>query len=157
MPVYAPAEVLPQLQARFPYLSRGSYAQLCPFYELEAASRTFAGFAIRAYRVPHGYNGWAYGFRAEAECSWAYIPDSIGIPELGPWRALDTLILGTSFYHERADYQTRSIYDVQEALQLIADIKPGRTVFTHLGHGIDRRKPAPAGTRYAFDGLVIDL
>lgn len=157
IPIYAVAEVIDALKERFAYMTRGSYRPLTPFNPL-TSSTTLAGYRVEVHKVPHGANGWAYGFRFEAEgSSWAYIPDSIGIRDLAPWRGLELLVLGTSFYKERADVASRSVYDVEEATALVAELEPGRTVFTHLGHGVDTRKPAPSGTSYARDGLIIEL
>ncbi len=158
VPIYAPREVIPQLQERFPYLNQRSYPRLLPFEILEESSSLFAGYSLTAFRVPHGLNGFSYGLHFEnKQTRWAYIPDSIGIQDLIPWQNLDLLILGTSFYKEEADLKTRSVYDVQEAVQLIAELHPKETLFTHLGHGIDSCKNAPVGTSYAFDGLTVTL
>ncbi|RIH83144.1 Phosphoribosyl 1,2-cyclic phosphate phosphodiesterase [Calidithermus terrae] len=157
-PAYAPREVLPQLQQRFAYLFQGTYLERIPFRALEDAGRTFAGYAVSAVKVPHGYNGWSYAFRFDGpHGSWAYMPDCIGLEDLEPWRGLDLLVLGTSFYKEPAPVASRSVYDVTEAVELVSRLKPARTVFTHLSHGIDRRKPAPEGAMYAHDGLVLEL
>ena len=157
-PVYAPAEVLPQLETRFSYLTSESYQVRTPFLVLEPAQRTFAGYTAEAIRVPHGFNGFAYAFRFEREGkAWGYMPDCLGLDALEPWRNLDLLVLGASFYHETAPLAGRSVYDVQEAAALVAELKPKETVLTHLGHGVDCRKPAPDGLRYAHDGLVIPL
>lgn len=158
IPIYAPAEVLPVLRKRFAYMAKGSYTRLTPFHALETTGYTFGGYDVSAHKVPHGHNGYAYGFRFDGETSsWAYIPDSIGIREVSPWTNLDLLVLGTSFYKEDAAYEKRSVYDVGEALELLRILKPKQTLFTHLGHGIDCQKTAPTGTRYAFDGLTLSL
>lgn len=157
-PIYMPAEVLPAVQARFSYLLSTSYQARTPFLPLEPASRTFAGYSVRAIRVPHGYNGFAYAFRFERDGkAWGYMPDCLMLDDLAPWRDLELLVLGASFYREDAPLEGRSIYDVQEAAALVRELKPHRTVLTHMGHGIDRRKGAPEGLEYAHDGLVIAL
>lgn len=157
-PVYAPAEVLPQLEARFPYLNSESYRARTPFSTVEAAGRTFAGYSVAAVRVPHGFNGFAYALRFErAGRVWGYMPDCLGLTDLGPWRGLELLVLGASFYKETAPIAGRSVYDVQEAAALVAELKPRRTVLTHLGHGVDARKTPPEGLSYACDGLVVPL
>jgi phosphoribosyl 1,2-cyclic phosphate phosphodiesterase len=156
-PVYAPLEVIVQVQERFSYLTKGSYPTLTPFESLESA-QMFAGYQVTAHKVPHGFNGVSYGLHfANESTRWAYIPDSIHLQDLTPWHSLDLLILGTSFYKEEARLENRSVYDVQEALKLIAELQPKQTIFTHLGHGVDSRKTAPQKTRYASDGLVIVL
>ena len=157
-PIFTPREVIPNLNERFGYLWRSAYADFVPLAAIEDAARTFAGFRVSAHRVPHGANGYAYGLRFESAAStWAYVPDSIGIEDLSPWQSLDLLVLGTSFYQEDAPLAKRSIYDVREAAKLLNVLKPARAVFTHLGHGVDSRKPAPPGTQYAHDGLEIKL
>jgi phosphoribosyl 1,2-cyclic phosphate phosphodiesterase len=159
-PFYAPAEVIGSILQRFPYMAvpGSAYARLTPLTALENTSRTFAGYVVQAFKVPHGFNGWSYAFRLERQSrAWGYMPDCLGLEDLEPWRDLDLLVLGTSFYREDAPREGRSVYDVQEAVRLVAELKPARTVFTHLGHGIDRRKTPPPGTQYAHDGLILDL
>lgn len=158
VPLFAPAEVIPQLAARFDYLTKGRYRELVPMHPLESATRTFADYRVTPHKVPHGYNGFSYGFRFDkADHSWAYISDSINITDLAPWQGLELLVLGTSFYKENAPVAKRSVYDVSEAIKLVKQLTPARTIFTHLSHGIDCRKDAPAGTCYAYDGLTTVL
>jgi phosphoribosyl 1,2-cyclic phosphate phosphodiesterase len=157
-PIYAPAEVLPTLRHRFGYLATGRYAELTPLLALESAGRTFAGYTVTAHRVPHGFNGWAYALRFErAGATWGYMPDCLDLEDLSPWRQLDLLVLGASFYRELAPRNTRSVYDVTEATALLAELAPKHPVLTHLGHGVDAREPAPGGVRYAHDGMVLAL
>ncbi len=157
IPIYAPSKVIPQVQVRFQYLTRGNYPTLVPFVELESG-QTFAGFKLTAHEVPHGFNGFSYGLRFEnGSFRWAYIPDSINLQDLTPWQGLDLLILGTSFYFEDAPIESRSVYSVVEAVQLLRELKPEQTVFTHLGHGVDICKTPPENTQYARDGLTFKL
>jgi phosphoribosyl 1,2-cyclic phosphate phosphodiesterase len=158
IPIYAPSEVIPQVQERFRYLTKGNYQNLLPFLALEETSQTFAGYKVTAHKVPHGFNGFAYGLHFDNCFShWAYIPDSINLQDLTPWQKLDLLILGSSFYNEDAPVASRSVYSVLEAVQLLQDLQPKQTIFTHLGHGVDVRKTAPERTQYARDGLNITL
>ena len=155
-PIYAPAEVLQQLKERFAYMTRGHYERLTPFRALSEVK--LEAYKVRAHRVPHGRNGWSYAFRFDgAGGNWGYMPDCLGLEDTTPWCGLDLLILGTSFFKEDAPLETRSVYDVGEALELLKVLKPKRTVLTHLGHGVDARKPAPEGVLYAYDGLTITL
>ena len=157
-PIYAPDEVLPQLRTRFSYLMAASYQTRTPLLSLDAATRTFAGYTATAIRVPHGFNGFSYAFRFEREGkAWGYMPDCLGLEDLGPWGSLDLLVLGASFYRETAPIEGRSVYDVHEAAALVAELEPRETILTHLGHGVDDRKSAPDGLRYACDGLVVLL
>jgi phosphoribosyl 1,2-cyclic phosphate phosphodiesterase len=158
IPIYAPSEVIPHLQERFRYLTLRSYPTLVPFVGLEASSQTFAGYKVTPHKVPHGANGFAHGLHLENSAfRWAYIPDSINLQDLTPWQELDLLVLGTSFYHEEAPPESRSVYSVLEAVQVLHKLKPKRAIFTHMGHGVDGCKPAPENTRYARDGLTVNL
>jgi phosphoribosyl 1,2-cyclic phosphate phosphodiesterase len=158
VPMYAPRSVILQVQQRFPYLTQRSYPTLIPFGVLEQGLQVFADYQVTAHKVPHGLNGFSYGLKFEnGKTRWAYIPDSIALEDLTPWRELDLLILGTSFYKEDAPLASRSVCDVQEALQLLREISPKQTIFTHLGHGVNSCKPAPENTKYAYDGLRITL
>ncbi|HEX7021217.1 MAG TPA: MBL fold metallo-hydrolase [Trueperaceae bacterium] len=159
-PIYAPTEVLPQLVGRFAYMlaPQSRYRAWAPARPLENAGRQFAGYTVTGIRVPHGFNGWAYALRFQREgASWAYMPDCLDLRDLAPWQNLDLLVLGASFYREDALKQNRSVYDVQEARELVAALRPGRVILTHLGHGVDVRKSAPEGMCYAKDGLRIEL
>lgn len=158
IPIYVPSKVIPQVQERFHYLTRGNYPTLVPFVELESITQTFAGYKTTAHKVPHGFNGFSYGLRFEnSRFCWAYIPDSINLQDLTPWRGLDLLVLGTSFYFENAPIESRSVYSVLEAVQLLHELKPKQTIFTHMGHGVDIRKIAPENSKYARDGLAIPI
>ncbi|MNW53447.1 carbon-phosphorus lyase complex accessory protein [compost metagenome] len=72
---------------------------------------------------------------------------------------LDLLVLGTSFYHELAEFATRSVYDVKEALELLNEVRPTRTVFTHLSHDLDLRRDygLPEGVAFAATGMRVPL
>src|SRR5699024_2967056 len=117
--IYAPAAVLPDIQARFAYaFRRGSPVQPLPAGGLEVA-----GHRVRAFRVPHGANGHSHAFRLDRP-GWAaaYLTDAIDIPAgvAGTWLAgLDLLVLGTSFADESGvPHAGRSVYDLREALAL---------------------------------------
>jgi phosphoribosyl 1,2-cyclic phosphate phosphodiesterase len=158
IPIFVPSEVIPQVRARFQYLTKGSYPTLVPFAELESKGQTFGGYKLTAHKVPHGANGFAYGLRFEnSSFRWAYIPDSINLQDLTPWLDLDLLMLGTSFYYEDAPIESRSVYSVVEAVHLLHALQPKGTIFTHMGHGVDIRKAAPEKTQYARDGLTVKI
>lgn len=158
VPVYAPREVLPEIAQRFGYLTRGRYPERVPLRSLEQDAPRLAGWRVDAHRVPHGFNGHAYGLRFEGGGSaWGYLPDSLDLTDLEPWSGLALWILGTSHRHERAPRETRSVYDVGEAQALVARLRPRRTLLTHLSHGVDVREPPPRGLAFAADGMMIDI
>lgn len=57
-------------------------------------------------------------------------------------------------------YETRSVYDMREAVEVLREVKPRKTVFTHLSHGVDLREDHPQlpdSVTLARTGLVIPL
>lgn len=155
---YAPSEVIAEITERFPWLA--NHIQFHSFDE----PITIGKWRAISWRVNHGKNGYAYAFRFEhltSSYSWVYCSDSIGLTEQQqlPLQKLDLLVLGTSFYHEPFAYETRSVYDVVEAAELVEKWKPKRTVLTHLSHDIDLTKeyPLPASMSFAHTGLMIEV
>ncbi len=155
---YAPTEVIPEILARFPWLS--SHIDFRAFDE----SIKLGKWKVFSWRVHHGKNGYAYAFRfehLETGCKWVYCSDSIGLTgeQQKPLVDLDLLVLGTSFYHEPFAYETRSVYDVLEALELIHKWKPKQTVLTHMSHDIDLRKQygLPEQVVLAVAGMTIEM
>ncbi|GIP54855.1 MBL fold metallo-hydrolase [Paenibacillus vini] len=154
--LYAPQEVLDTILRQYPWLDRN--------LDLHTVDQgvTLAGWSIRGWKVNHGKNGYSYAYRLEKDgFVWAYCSDSIALPpeQRGLLAELDLLVLGTSFYHETAEFSTRSVYDVKEALELLQEIKPKRTIFTHMSHDIDLRRDygLPEGVEYARTGQTVLL
>lgn len=154
--VYAPEEVLGQLRGFFPWLENNlSYHPVDRFLEL-------MGWQISTWKVCHGRNGFSYAYRfTKSGFSWVYCPDAIQLSEeqKQPLYGLNLLVLGTSFYKEEADPSSRSLYDIVEALELIAEVQPEQICFTHLSHGIDIRRDyeLPLSCRLAKEGMRIPL
>ena len=155
---YAPAEVIEEVLARFPWLGR--HIDFRPLSREETLGR----WTVAAWKVNHGKNGYSYAYRfdrPDGGPAWVYCPDAIGLTEemLRPMRGLDLLVLGTSFYHEPYPYETRSVYDVTEALELAAELRPRRMVLTHQSHDIDLRRDygLPAHVAFAETGMTVTL
>ncbi|MFB5266948.1 MBL fold metallo-hydrolase [Paenibacillus enshidis] len=154
--MYAPQEVIDVILRQFPWLP--GHLDLLP---ADGGVR-LAGWDIQGWRVNHGKNGYSYAYRMTKDgFTWAYCSDSIGLNEAEkqPLNGLDMLVLGTSFYHEEAEYSGRSVYDMLEAQELLAEIKPKRTLFTHMSHDVDvnRAYPLPEATTLARTGTKVSL
>ncbi|GEM45143.1 MBL fold metallo-hydrolase [Deinococcus cellulosilyticus] len=157
LPMYAPEEVIPMVKARF------SYVKLPDWLKPVASGLQLEGYQVSTFGVPHGANGFSYAYRFDRpDFSWVYCPDSINIPEETEqthMMDLDLLILGTSFWQEPYPMQYRSVYDIQEALQLAAVKSAKQVIFTHMSHDIDARRVSkgearlPDRVRLAFDGM----
>ncbi|RIX53613.1 MBL fold metallo-hydrolase [Paenibacillus nanensis] len=155
---YAPSEVIAEIQSRFPWLE--ARIDYIPFDDTLAIGR----WDVTPWRVNHGKNGYSYAFKfvhRETRYIWVYCPDAIDLTEeqQKPLRDADLLILGTSFFHEPYPRESRSLYDVREALELIREWKPKRALFTHLSHDIDvnKQEVLPPHVQFATTGLRIEL
>jgi phosphoribosyl 1,2-cyclic phosphate phosphodiesterase len=90
------------------------------------------------------------GFRVD---DLAYCTDVSEIPpaSMDLLRGLDVLVLDALQFRKHPTHFT-----VEEALAIVADLKPRRTYFTHMSHGVlhARDEPKlPEGVRFAYDGL----
>ncbi|MFQ5480520.1 MAG: MBL fold metallo-hydrolase [Thermodesulfobacteriota bacterium] len=103
--------------------------------------------------VSHGRSA-VLGFRL---ASFAYITDCSKIPpsSMEQLRGLDLLVLGALRYKAHPTHMT-----VEQAILVVNELKPRRTILTHLGHDIDypRDNPElPSGMEFAFDGMAVEI
>lgn len=132
--LYAPQEVIDTILKQFPWLAKHMKTIAVD------AGIELGGWKIHGWKVCHGANGYSYAYRLEKNgFRWVYCSDSIGLneEEKKPLHDLDLLVLGTSFYHETAEYLSRSVYDMQEAAELLAEVSPVKAVYTHMSHDVD--------------------
>ena len=155
---YAPSVVIAEISSRFPWLS-GRINFHCFDDPID-----WGRWRVMSWRVNHGKNGYAYAFRfddRESGRAWAYCSDSIGLTEeqQQPLFGLDLLIMGTSFYNEPYPYESRSVYDITEVIDLAERWAPSRTILTHMSHDIDLRRDygLPAGMELAKPGMAFKL
>lgn len=154
--LYAPQEVLAVIMRQYPWLDRN-----LDFHAVDQEIM-LAGWRINGWKVFHGKNGYSYAYCLNKKgYTWAYCSDAIALPaeQKLPLQGLDLLVLGTSFYHEEAEFSTRSVYDVTEALELIEEVGPKQTIFTHMSHDIDlnRNYQLPKGVEFATTGMTVIL
>lgn len=154
--VIGPEPAMHEIASRYPWVARG--------LALEALTGpvSLLGWAVRAWEVNHGRNGRSFAYRFDRGAfSWAYCPDSIHLspPERAPLAGLDLLVLGTAYYEEAGPMERRSLYSMVEAVDLLDEVRPKRTLFTHLSHGVDRRTsyPLPKSVQVGYDSLRIPL
>ena len=106
---------------------------------------------------PHG-NIPANGLRVDAGgWSIAYCTDCSAVPPDAreKLRGLDLLVLDALQWKKHPTHLT-----VDEALEVVADLRPKQTFFTHMSHGVmhGRDEPKlPPGVRFAHDGLRISI
>ncbi|WP_438347382.1 MBL fold metallo-hydrolase [Paenibacillus sp. FA6] len=154
--LYAPGEVITAILAQFPWLNN--------HLDMIAIDHgvQLGEWQIIGWKVYHGKNGYSYAYRLEKEgYSWGYCSDAINLSheEKQLLVGLDLLVLGTSFYHEMAEFSTRSVYDMKEAELLLQEIRPHRVIYTHMSHDVDLNQdyPLPPEVTLARTGLGVDL
>lgn len=153
---YSPSEVIEEINQRLPWLTSQIHFQAFD------SPIDIGNWKVTSWRVNHGKNGYAYAFRFAHRISgkcWVYCSDAIGLTEeqQKPMLGADLIILGTSFYKEPYAYDTRSVYDVEEALLLAQKWRPKRMILTHMSHDIDVRQneALPDGVEYAKTGMTV--
>lgn len=157
-PIFAPTEVFDGLRERFGYLwTSDHYLSPRLLHPLEGPVRV-AGWTLEALRVPHGFNGWSYGYLLERD-GWraGYFSDALHVSAAvqARWQGLDLLILGANFWRETAPLEQRSVYDVEEALAVAQGARVGQLILTHLSHKIEADEMGPrlpAWASFAWDG-----
>ena len=114
---------------------------------------TIAGRTFVAVPLVHGRRP-AHGWRSGG---FAYLTDvsAVSAASRALLADLDLLVVSALRDLPHPTHQT-----VDEALALVADLRPRRTILTHLDHDLDFSELAarlPAGVAPAFDGLVAEV
>ena len=111
------------------------------------------GQTLIPIRLDHG-RFKVLGFRIG---NLAYCTDVSKIPEES-WsllEGLDVLVLDALRFEPHPTH-----FSLSEALEVVARLKPGRTLFTHLSHGFDHgpvESTLPPRVGLAYDGLALDF
>ncbi|MCA9054753.1 MAG: MBL fold metallo-hydrolase [Planctomycetaceae bacterium] len=112
------------------------------------------GFTIRPLRLMHGKLP-VLGFRIG---DVAFCTDCNSIPPESReiLRGIDTLVLDALW--EGDPHPTH--YNVEQALEVVEDLQPRQTYFTHVSHRLDYDRTnarLPRGVELAYDGLQIPI
>ncbi|MBS1963974.1 MAG: MBL fold metallo-hydrolase [Bdellovibrionales bacterium] len=159
IPAFGNAWTCRELRVRYPYIFEptdkveGGGIPLIDLHEFDshAASLDVAGVPVTPIALSHG-SAECIGYRVG---SFGYVTDCNAIPEssLERLRGLDTLVLDCL---RIAPHGTH--LNLERALEVIRNLRPKRTVLTHLGHDFDYRewsKKLPRGVALAYDGLKL--
>jgi phosphoribosyl 1,2-cyclic phosphate phosphodiesterase len=111
------------------------------------------GAAFEPVTVIHGETP-ILGFRFG---SAAYLTDHSSVPpeSLDKLRNLDILFLDALRYHPHPTHST-----VDQSLQIVADVKPKRTFFTHICHDLaheETNAKLPPNVKLAYDGMKLEF
>ncbi len=111
------------------------------------------GTDIIPVEIKHG-RATVTGFRIG---NGAYLTDCSSIPDESKelLHGLDLLILGALRNNPHPAHLS-----IPEAVEISGELKPKRTILTHIGHSVDSANQSPVlpeGVEYAYDGLSIEL
>ena len=124
-----------------------------------ARSSSAHGLRAQAFDVDHSGNTRtvAYRFTGPGGESLVYAPDLAGPPGSKLAKGPDLLMLGAA----TRDRTVKDHMPMTEGIECARKLKPGRTLFTHVGHRIGTHAEleawVPEGFGIAYDGLEIEL
>jgi phosphoribosyl 1,2-cyclic phosphate phosphodiesterase len=154
MPLYADPSVQATLKARFDYAFTENPYPGAPQLKLNTINKndliTINSIDIQPIEIMHG-NLPILGFRC---ADLTYITDckTIENAELNKIRGTKILILDALHHKEH-----HSHLNLNQALEIVAEIKPERAYFTHCSHNMgkikDINKTLPKGVELSYDGL----
>jgi len=159
IPLYGNAWTCNELRSKFPYVfapgpsEGGGVPQLTvhPF-DPHVPALEVIGEQMVPLPLSHGSKE-CVGYRFE---SVAYVTDCSYIPpvSLERMQSLSVLVLDCLRLKPHGTH-----FNLDQALETIAVLKPKKTYLTHLGHEFDYTKDLkklPKGVHFAYDGLIIN-
>jgi phosphoribosyl 1,2-cyclic phosphate phosphodiesterase len=161
LPLYGSAETLAALRASHRYifdagvkaLPGTTKPQLAPHELVQGRMAEVAGVKVLPLGFPHGHLT-VLGFRFG---DMAYVTDVKEVPAAvrDQLRGLKLLVLNALRYKPHPTHLS-----IDDALAVVADLAPVRTIFTHLTHDTGHAELAaklPRGVEPGYDGLTLEL
>ena len=158
IPVYAPAETMHDLERVFQFAFTGSNwfpGYLVPKPHIVDGPFALGKTLITPLPVPHGrsiVNG--YLFSRNNEKLVAYLSDCSAVPEeiVRGIAGVEVLIIDALQHKPHPTHLS-----VAQALEVAAQVRPAKTLFTHICHVLPQASEAdlPPGVRIAYDGLKL--
>lgn len=157
MPIYGEKRVLKQLQQEFEYIfSENKYPGVPRVDSHEINSETFSinGQDILPIRVLH-YKLPVLGFRING---FTYITDANQISKEEKDKVIGSEVLVINALQKESHI---SHFNLEEALELISELKPKRAFLTHISHKLgfheDINSKLPENVYLAYDGMKIHI
>lgn len=159
IPIYLHERVLNSLHNRFAYIfdPKQKYPG-APDFEVNLITKEndfqIFGLNITPIESVH-YKLPVLGFRLG---KFAYLTDvkTISDKEMLKLNGLDTLIINALRYESHPSH-----LNIEEALEIIDQVKPKQTFFTHISHNMGFHEEVcsslPKSVSLAFDGLVLEV
>lgn len=159
MPVYAEPNVLGDVQRIYNYIFKvtqagGGKPQVTLNAVTPLEPLTLGGLSVLPLRVFHGklpILAFKFGPR------FAYVTDVSRIPD-ETWPHLENLDLLMLDAVRREPHETH--FHLDASLEVIAQLKPKRTLLTHLSHDYDHAETnaqLPPGVELAYDGQSVEI
>lgn len=160
VPLYCEAEVEQRIRKSFDYAfsdAEQTHAGAAPqfaFHSIGLAPFDLLGARIIPLRLKHGPRFNVLGFRIG---NIAYCTDTNGIPpeSMALLEGLDVLILDALRHRAHVTH-----FSLGEAIEVARQLKPKRTIFTHIAHDLAHERTnalLPAGMELGYDGQRIPL
>lgn len=154
LPIYGSETTLAEVCTFFAYAFRPPHAGgYRPSFELHTIEGPFGAAGMDVIPLPalHGEVP-VLGYRIG---SVAYLTDVNRIPPatLGLMRGLDVLVLDALRARPHPTH-----FSIDEALAVVAELRPARAFFTHISHETDHEtvsRGLPPGVALAYDGLSV--
>lgn len=156
IPCYGNKETVEVIKRKFSYIFNGSSENSwIPNLSINIVKEPFHIYGLRIVPVKifHGERT-ILGYRIN---NIAYITDCSGIPSssMELLKDLSILILGAIRYKPHSKH-----YGLYQAIEVIENLKPERSILTHLSHSFEYRKVSrelPPGIELAYDGMEIEV
>jgi phosphoribosyl 1,2-cyclic phosphate phosphodiesterase len=161
IPAYASEKVIAYIHRMFPYaVEKPPPYKGLPEIDVHEIRGPFqlGPFMLTPYQLPHGRTQ-SLGFRFSDQHGprFAYLTDCKEVaPEIRrELKGIPLLILDAL---RKTPHPTH--LSVSEALEVVSEIQPGQTFFTHIAHELDHEAmnaELPGQVRLAYDGLQVEL
>lgn len=156
VPLYASEETLAILRRTFAYIFDDAPTEsTLPGVDLRKIEGPFDLFGLQVIPVPALHGKFpVYGFRfgrAAYLTDFSFVPDKSKVTLEG----LDDLILDALRYTPHPMHS-----NVEQSLELVAQLKPKRAWFTHICHDLSHEEAnakLPENVRLAYDGLTFEV
>lgn len=155
IPCYGSPETMATVSANFAYIFEGLSSEgYSPLLESFPVQEAFELFGCRIVPVPIRHGSFpATGYRFGDA---AYLTDCSEIPEesLELLQGLELLIIDALRFSPHPNH-----FNIEGALRVVANLRPRRTLFTHLTHEVRQSDAArlPPEVEFAYDGMTVEL
>lgn len=156
IPIHGTKQTLADIRRRFDYaFAESSDGSTRPAFDLQPIDGPFhvGDTEVQPFNILHGT--WTItGFRIGR---LGYVTDASKIPDASlPFlRDLDVLVLNALRYEPHPTHLS-----LEEALAIIADVRPQRAFLVHMNHALDHaavNAQLPTGVELAYDGLHVEI